>query len=129
MKLHLTILLSALIIATGLVLSARPTNNDRYFADDLLPSKKVISRADVINAANHQIDRTKLFSGLEAAGYHAKDFRVIDAKASLDQKAIMLFGEVTLQDGTNSPLNFGCGRDEFGVWKTQIYGQECTLSL
>ncbi len=129
MKLHITILLSAIIVAVGLVLSSRPPVHDRYFADDLLPAKKTVSRAEVIDAANKQIDHTKLFAGLEAAGYHAKDFRVVDAKASLDQKALMLYGDVTLQDGTHSPLNFGCGRDEFGAWTGQVYGQSYTLSL
>ena len=75
MKLHLTILLSALIIATGLTLLSRQAHDTpRYFAADLLPSEITISRADVIKAVNG-LDRAKLLANIVPAGRRATEFR------------------------------------------------------
>lgn len=128
MKLHLTILLSALIIAAGLVLSSRQAHERRYFAADLLPSEKTISRADVIKAVDG-LDRAKLLANIVPAGRRATEFRVLDAKASLDRKTIGVFGEVVLEDGSRVAVNFGFERDDFGVWTTTLGEQRFVLPL
>jgi hypothetical protein len=128
MKLHITILLSAIIIAAGLILSSRQTVNDRIFADDLLPPNKIISRADVINAVN-RLDRAKLLSSIVSPEHRATDFRVLDAKASVDRKSIGIFTEVVLGNGTRSPITFGFERDYYGAWTATLRDQQFTLAL
>ena len=115
MKLHLTILLSAVIIAAGLVLAQRQAHEARPFADDMLPTRKTISRADVIKAVEH-IDQAKLLAVFKNPGWEIAAFRVVDAKAALDGKSIGIFGEATTKDGTRSPLNFNFSQDEYGRW-------------
>jgi len=128
MKLHLTIVLSALIIAAGLVLSSRQAREQRYFAADLLPSEKTISRADVIKAVDG-LDRAKLLANIMPAGRRATEVRVLDAKASLDRKTIGVFGEVVLEDGSRAAVNFGFERDDFGLWTTTLGEQRFVLRL
>jgi hypothetical protein len=128
MKLHITILLSAIIIAAGLILSSRQTHNDGPFADDLLPSHKVVSRAEVIRAVD-RLDRPKLLASIVPSGPRATDFKVLDAKASMDRKTIGIFGEVTLEDGKRAPLNFGFERDDYGSWTATFGEQRFTLAL
>jgi hypothetical protein len=115
MKLHLTIVLSAVIISAGLVLAARQPHEARTFADDMLPSHKTISRADVIKAME-QLDQAKLLAAFTYPEFHISAFRVMDARATLDGKGIGIFGEATTKEGTQSPLNFSFHQDEFGRW-------------
>ncbi len=128
MKLHLTILLSAVIIAGGLVLSSRQGHERQYFAADLLPSEKTISRADVISAVN-RLDQGKLLANMAPAGRRATEFHVLDAKASLDRKTLGIFGEVVLDDGTRRPVNFGFEQDDFGMWAATLGEQRFVLAL
>jgi hypothetical protein len=128
MKLNITILLSAIIIAAALVLSSHQANTDRYFATDLLPANKKISRADVIKAVEG-LDRAKLLASIVHSSHRATDFRVLDAKASIDRKTIGIFGEVVLADGTRSPLNFGFEQDHYGAWTATLGEQRFILAL
>lgn len=129
MKLHITILLSAVIIATGLVLAARQTNEIRLFAHDMLPSRKAIARADVIRAVQ-ALDQIKLISTVTNRAWGVTNLRVVDAKAALDGKSIGIFSEATLADGKRTALNFSFSRDDFGRWVINpAGGDEIVLPL
>ncbi len=128
MKLHLTILLSAGIISTGLVLAARQAHEVRPFADDLLPSHKTISRADVIKAME-QLDQAKLLTALTNPASNVSAFRVMDARAALDGKRICIFCEATTKDAKRSPLNFYFEQDDFGRWVINADSGQIVLPL
>jgi len=128
MKLHLTILLSAVVIAAGLVMSSRQAHERPYFAADLLPSNKTITRADVIKAVD-RLDRANLLASIGPAGRRATELHVLDAKASLDQKTIGIFGEVVFEDGSRSQLNFGFERDDYGAWTATLGERRFVLAL
>lgn len=115
MKLHVTILLSAVIIAAGLVLASQQANERRLFADDMLPARKPIARADVIKAVQ-ALDQSRLLSLVTNPNLGVTAFQAIDAKAALDGKSIGVFGEAVLPDGKRSRLNFSFERDDFGRW-------------
>ncbi|HSI14457.1 MAG TPA: hypothetical protein VK961_20570 [Chthoniobacter sp.] len=128
MKLHLTILLSAVIIAAGLVLAARQAHDVRPFANDMLPVPKTISRADVIKAVE-RLDQAKLLTEVANPKSQVTSLHVVDAKAALDGKSIGIFTEATTKEGVKSPLNFSFVQDEFGRWVIYTGAEPVVLPL